>query len=50
TLNIRAGINISDWSLLSVGIENITDRRYREHGSGVDGPGRNFFVSLDYKF
>jgi len=50
TLNIRAGINISDWSLLSVGIENITDRRYREHGSGVDGPGRNLFVSLDYKF
>lgn len=50
TLNVRAGININDWSLLSIGVENIANRRYREHGSGVNGPGRNFFIGLDYTF
>ncbi len=50
TLNIRSGININDWSLLVIGIENINNRRYREHGSGVDGPGRNFYICVDYRF
>jgi outer membrane receptor protein involved in Fe transport len=50
TLNIRAGINVDDRSKLVLGVENITDRRYREHGSGVDGPGTNFVVSVDHRF
>jgi hemoglobin/transferrin/lactoferrin receptor protein len=50
TLNIRIGVNMNDWTRLSIGVENITDRRYREHGSGVDGPGRNFVAGADYRF
>jgi len=50
TLNLRAGIRINDWNRLSLGIENIANRRYREHGSGVDGSGRNFFLGVDYRF
>jgi len=49
TLNIRGGINLTDYSRLAVGIENILNRRYREHSSGVDAPGINFIVSLDNK-
>jgi iron complex outermembrane receptor protein/hemoglobin/transferrin/lactoferrin receptor protein len=50
TLNIRTGINIADQTRLMFGVENITDRRYREHGSGVDGPGTNFAASMDRTF
>ncbi len=48
TMNIRLGINIGNFAKLAFGIENITDRRYREHGSSVNGPGRNFFVNIGY--
>ena len=47
TLNVRAGINMNDWITLSIGVENLANRRYREHGSGVDGPGINFFAGID---
>ena len=50
TLNVRVGINMNDWTRLYIGVENITDRRYREHGSGVDAPGRNFVAGADYRF
>ncbi len=35
---------------LSVGIDNLTDRRYREHGSGFDAPGRSAFASVGWEF
>ncbi len=50
TLNIRGGARLTEYSRLTVGVENILNRRYREHGSGVDGPGINFVVSLDNRF
>jgi len=50
TLNLRCGIRLSKYNRLAMGIENILNRRYREHGSGVNGPGLNFIVSLDNKF
>ena len=31
-------------------IENITDEEYRIHGSGQNEPGRNFVLSLDWRF
>ena len=50
TLNVRAGVNIANLPRLTVGVENIANRRYREHGSGVDGPGTNLVVSVDYEY
>jgi len=50
TLNIRGGMRLTEYNRLTIGIENILNRRYREHGSGVDGPGVNFIVSLDNRF
>ena len=33
------------WQLVA-GIDNILDKRYRVHGSGLDAPGRNFSLTL----
>jgi len=30
-----------------LGVENIFDVNYREHGSGINGPGRNVIISLE---
>ena len=40
-----------DWQpdknwLLSLGLDNVFDERYRVHGSGLDAPGRNLSVSV----
>lgn len=32
---------------LRVSLENLLDTNYREHGSGINGPGRNFEVSVE---
>jgi outer membrane receptor protein involved in Fe transport len=40
-------MRLTEYNRLTVGVENILNRRYREHGSGVDGPGVNFIISLD---
>ena len=50
TLNIRAGVKIANLPSLTVGVENILNKRYREHGSGVDGPGTNLVVSAGYTY
>ena len=39
TLNVRAGRQLDRHQRISLGIENLTDKFYRVHGSGVDGPG-----------
>jgi len=44
--NIGADWNLSDEIDLSVTIENLLDKRYRRHGSGIDSVGRNLFLSL----
>lgn len=47
--NLYAGYN---WKSLgiSVGVDNILDTHYRTFASGINAPGRNFKVSLGYKF
>lgn len=32
------------------GLENIFDKKYREHGSGLEAAGRNFHASFNYMF
>jgi outer membrane receptor protein involved in Fe transport len=46
-LSFRAGYLISSSLYLRAAVENIFDLNYREHGSGINGPGRNFVVSVE---
>ncbi len=46
TLNFKANYRFSDHLSLSLGIENITDQRYRPYSSGIVAPGRNYIISL----
>ncbi|MCZ7602607.1 MAG: TonB-dependent receptor [Melioribacteraceae bacterium] len=46
TLNLKMSYQLSDLLLISGGIENITDQRYRPYSSGIVAPGRNFIISL----
>ncbi|MGJ8743776.1 TonB-dependent receptor [Polaribacter sp.] len=46
TLNLKTSYRFTDNLLISTGLENITDKRYRPYSSGIVSPGRNFVVSL----
>jgi outer membrane receptor protein involved in Fe transport len=48
TLNLRAHLPLTPHFRLHLGIENILDRNYREHGSGINAPGRNFIISVRF--
>jgi len=50
TLNARVSWRASDRFDLSLRAENLGDKHYREHGSGLDEPGRNFILTADYHF
>jgi hemoglobin/transferrin/lactoferrin receptor protein len=50
TLNLRAEYRIVENFGVALRAENLADKRYREHGSGLDEPGRNIIVSIDYRF
>jgi hemoglobin/transferrin/lactoferrin receptor protein len=50
TLNARVAWRASDRFDLSLRAENLGDKHYREHGSGLDEPGRNFILTADYHF
>lgn len=50
TANLRATWQPdTNWTLTLEAV-NLTDERYRSHGSGVDGPGINLFADLRYLF
>lgn len=50
TLNVRAGLPLGErWQVLGA-VENLLDRNYRFHGSGVDAPGINAYVSIGFRF
>lgn len=50
TLNARIGWQTSRDFALALRAENLADKRYREHGTGLDEPGRNLTLSADYRF
>ncbi|WP_258099044.1 TonB-dependent receptor plug domain-containing protein [Marinoscillum pacificum] len=50
TLNIKGQFQLSKILMLTAGMENLTDQRYRPYSSGVSGAGRNFILSLTAKF
>lgn len=48
--NINTTYALTEWLVLSGGIENITDRRYRPYSSGIVASGRNFTFGLKSSF
>lgn len=50
TLNLKSSYQINKMLLLSGGIENILNTRYRTYSSGIVSPGTNFVVSIMAKF
>lgn len=46
TLNLRGALRISSHLKLDLGFYNLLDARYRVHGSGIDGAGRNAVIGL----
>jgi hemoglobin/transferrin/lactoferrin receptor protein len=50
TLNLRLGWEASEALSLALHAHNLGDRRYREHGSGLDAPGRDLGFALDWRW
>ena len=50
TLNVRGGVKLSDRAALTLGAYNLSDKRYRYHGSGIDAPGLNVVAGVELRF
>ena len=50
TLNVRGGVKLLDYTRLTLSLDNLLNKRYRQHGSGVNSPGFNVSLSLDNRF
>lgn len=50
TLNFKGSYSITDFLQIILGVENITDQRYRPYSSGIAGAGRNFVGSIRANF
>jgi outer membrane receptor protein involved in Fe transport len=49
TANIRGLWRLPGAFTAHAGVENLLDYNYREHGSGINAPGRNFIVNLEWR-
>ena len=47
--HLRAGWRPCEHASLTVALENLADRDYRIHGSGLNEPGRNFIVTAEFQ-
>ncbi|HOV58456.1 MAG TPA: TonB-dependent receptor [Rhodanobacteraceae bacterium] len=50
TLNASAAWDFRRDATLTLRLDNLADRRYREHGSGADEVGRSATVALDWRY
>ncbi len=50
TTNVAATWNVREELDLRLSAENLADRKYREHGTGLDEAGRSFGVGIDWRF
>ena len=50
TTNIAATWNVREQLDLRLSAENLANRKYREHGTGLDEAGRSFGVGIDWRF
>lgn len=46
TLNLRGGFRFNKNLTLQTGVDNLLDVQYRAFASGINGPGRNFWVTI----
>jgi outer membrane receptor protein involved in Fe transport len=46
TANLRVSWTASETWHITLQLENILDKRYRVHGSGIDSPGQNLYVGF----
>ena len=46
TFNVKGSYQLSDDLILQLGLENLTDRRYRPYSSGIAGAGLNLIASI----
>lgn len=49
-INIKAQYAVNSIFLFNVGVENMTNQRYRPYSSGISGSGRNLVVSATVRF
>lgn len=47
---LRGGYDLGNGLSLTAALENFTDEAYRVHGSGINGPARNFILAADWRF
>jgi hemoglobin/transferrin/lactoferrin receptor protein len=50
TLNFKAQYKLSEQWLVTAGLENLTDQRYRPYSSGIAAAGRNFILAVRARF
>ena len=50
TLDFKGSYAFNEKLLLTFGVENILNYRYRPYSSGITSPGRNFIVAFRYTF
>ncbi|MEE9391524.1 MAG: TonB-dependent receptor [Planctomycetota bacterium] len=50
TLNLEGGYRIDEGTDVFLSIENLLDKNYRTHGSGLQEPGANLIIGIDFKF
>ena len=49
-IDLSASYPVTDFALVTLALENLTDRAYRVHGSGQNEPGRNLSLTLVLRF
>jgi hemoglobin/transferrin/lactoferrin receptor protein len=50
TVNVKSSVVVSEKLLFTLGVENITNQRYRAYSSGITAPGINFIGSIKATF
>lgn len=50
TVHLRGGARLTDTTDLALALENLFDKAYRIHGSGINEPGRNLIVTVQHRF
>ena len=46
--HLRSGYDINELDHIAVGVENILNRLYKTHGSGVYQPGASFYLRVSH--